>query len=146
MPAPIRVLGALGAAFRRLAGVGERILALGVFACVCAFAVGSARVIAGSDWTQTEAFYEVIYRALLLVIGLELVRMLVTHDLAAVLELLAFVIARKLLKPEVTAADIALSVAAFVGLLAARRFFLLRATEAVGGPDGPEGRPAEGRP
>jgi len=39
---------------------------------------------------------------LLLVIGLELVRMLVTHSLSAVLELLAFVIARKMLKPDLS--------------------------------------------
>jgi hypothetical protein len=38
------------------------------------------------------------------------------------LELVAFVIARKLLKPDPTALDILLSVAAFVALLAARRF------------------------
>jgi hypothetical protein len=40
------------------------------------------------------------------------------------LELVAFVIARKLLKPDLTALDILLSVSAFVGLLAARRFLL----------------------
>jgi hypothetical protein len=35
----------------------------------------------------------------------------------AVLELLAFVIARKMLKPDLTSIDIALSVAAFVALV-----------------------------
>ena len=38
-----------------------------------------------------ETFYELIGRILLLVIGVELIRTLVTHDLTAVLELLAFV-------------------------------------------------------
>ncbi len=47
-----------------------------------------------------------------------------THDLGAILELLAFVIARKLLKPDLQALDILLSVLAFVALLAARRYFL----------------------
>jgi hypothetical protein len=65
-----------------------------------------------------------IYRVLILVIGVELICTLVTHDLGAVLELLAFVIARKLLKPDLTALDILLSVSAFVVLLIARRFFL----------------------
>jgi hypothetical protein len=41
----------------------------------------------------------------------------------AVLELLAFVVARKILKPELATIDILLGVAAFAGL-AARRFFL----------------------
>jgi hypothetical protein len=54
----------------------------------------------------------------------ELIRTLVTHDLMAVLELLAFVVARKMLKPELATIDILLGVAAFAGLLAARRFFL----------------------
>jgi hypothetical protein len=40
------------------------------------------------------------------------------------LELLAFVVARKMLKPELETVDILLGVAAFDGLLAARRFFL----------------------
>ena len=35
------------------------------------------------DWRSTEMFYELIYRILLL-IGVELIRTLVTHDLTAV--------------------------------------------------------------
>jgi hypothetical protein len=66
------------------------------------------------DWRLTETFYELIYRVLLLVIGVELVRTLVTHDLRAVLELLAFVVARKMLKPDLGVLDILLSVLAFV--------------------------------
>jgi len=76
------------------------------------------------DWSAKETFYELIYRILLLVIGLELVRMLITHSLGAVLELLAFVIARKMLKPDLTAVDIILSVLAFVILLAGRKHLM----------------------
>lgn len=46
--------------------------------------------------------------------------------LAAVLELLAFVIARKMLRPDLTAMDIILSVIAFVTLLAGRRYLMSR--------------------
>jgi len=102
----------------------ERSLALALFVGVLAFAGNCALALAGMDWRETATFYELIYRVLLLVIGVELVRTLVTHDLRAVLELLAFVIARKLLKPDLSTLDILLSVAAFVGLLAARRFFV----------------------
>ena len=87
-----------------------------------------------------------IYRVLILVIGVELIRTLVTHDLGAVLELLAFVIARKLLKPDLSALDILLSVSAFVVLLVARRYFLrlplYEAEEVTGGK--PERAPKEG--
>ncbi|MBN2198953.1 MAG: hypothetical protein JW747_03805 [Candidatus Aminicenantes bacterium] len=58
---------------------------------------------------------------LLLVIGLEPVRMLVTRSSAAVLALPAFVIARKMLKPDLTAVDIILSILAFVALLVGRK-------------------------
>lgn len=71
------------------------------------------------SWGQTDTFYELIYRVLLLVIAIELVRTLVTHDLRAILELLAFVVARKMLKPDLNVIDIVLSVLAFVALLAA---------------------------
>jgi hypothetical protein len=100
----------------------ERLLAMVVLVGVVFSAIGSVQALLGQDWSTTDAFYDLVYRVLLLVIGLELVRMLVTHELAAVLELLAFVIARKMLKPDLTSLDIALNVLAFVGLVLARWF------------------------
>jgi hypothetical protein len=91
---------------------------------VLVFGLGSAHALAGMDWRLTETFYELIYRVLLLVVGVELVRTLVTHELKAVLELLAFVVARKMLKPELAVLDVLLSVLAFVALLAANHFWL----------------------
>ena len=103
----------------------ERLLAFAILIGIIAFAFKSVVALIGMDWSSTETFYELIYRVLLLVIGVELIRTLVTHDLTAVLELLAFVVARKMLKPELATIDILLGVGAFVGLLAARRFFLV---------------------
>lgn len=123
----------------------EKGLALAVLLGVAAAAVHSLLVLVRMDWQTTEAFYELIYRTLLLVIGLELVRMLVTHSLAAVLELLAFVIARKMLKPDLTAGDIILSVAAFAALLASRRFLMSPSCYPGGEPD-LEARPEERPP
>ena len=102
----------------------ERLLAALVLVGVVISAVTGTMHLVLLDWTETQTFYELIYRILLLVIGLELARMLVTHSLVAVMELLAFVIARKMLKPDLTAADIALSVLAFVALMAARRYLI----------------------
>jgi hypothetical protein len=104
----------------------ERGLALAMLAGVLIAAVNGGITMSQMDWTAKETFYELIYRVLLLVIGLELVRMLVTHSLGAVLELLAFVIARKMLKPDLTALDIILSVIAFVVLLGGRRYLISR--------------------
>ncbi len=102
----------------------EKFLAVAALASVLVAAVLGAIYLSGLNWTDKETFYELIYRVLLLVIGLELVRMLITHSLSAVLELLAFVIARKMLKPDLTSVDIILSVLAFVALLGGRRFLM----------------------
>jgi len=72
------------------------------------------------DWGTNQVFYDFIYRILLLVIGLELARLLITHNLNAVLELIAFVIARKTLKPDVDSFDIFLIVVSFFLLMIAR--------------------------
>lgn len=95
----------------------ERSLAIIVLAGVLYMSISSVPVLLSMDWSRTETFYELIYRVLLAVIGLELIRMLITHEMIAVLELLAFVIARKMLKPDLTSVDIALSVISFVALV-----------------------------
>lgn len=104
----------------------EKILAFAILVSVIVAAIKGGSHLAGLDWSGKDTFYELIYRTLLLVIGLELVRMLITHSLSAVLELLAFVIARKMLKPDLTSVDIILSVVAFVVLLAGRKYLMSR--------------------
>ena len=84
----------------RLATALERILAFGILLGLVAFSLKSVTALMDMDWGRTETFYELIYRILLLVIGVELIRTLLTHDLMAILELLAFVVARKMLKPD----------------------------------------------
>ncbi len=102
----------------------ERVLALVIIGGVLVFAVGSGLALVQMDWREVEAIYEFIYRVLLMVIGVELARTLLTHDLDAILELLAFVVARKMLKPDTSVVDIILSVLAFGGLLAARKYLV----------------------
>ena len=107
---------------KAFATILERMLALAILMGIIVFAFQGAIHLMGMDWSNTETFYELIYRVLLLVIGVELIRTLVTHDLSAVLELLAFVVARKMLKPELSTFDIVMGAVAFAVLLAARRF------------------------
>lgn len=95
----------------------EIVLALVVVFSVLVSLVMGIPEFVQADWTSNTSFYDLIYRALLLVIGLELARMLITHDLRSVLELIAFVIARKTLKPDVTAVDIILIVTSFLFLM-----------------------------
>ena len=110
--------------FRAVAIWIERFLALMILGGVFVFALGSAQTLTSMDWRLAETFYELIYRVLLLVIAIELARTLVTHDLRAILELLAFVVARKMLKPDASVLDILLCVLAFVALLAANYWWL----------------------
>lgn len=102
----------------------EWLLALAVLGGTVVYAIESWPVMTGMDWGASETFDELVYRVLLIVIGLELVRTLIMHDLSAVLELLAFVITRRVLKPEIDSLDIVLAILAFVALLAARRYLL----------------------
>ncbi len=102
----------------------ERVLAIAIVAGIIAYGYASTVALLNMDWGESETYYELIYRVLLIVIGLELARTLITHDLGAILELLAFVVARKTLKPNVDAFDIFLCALAFVALLAARYYFL----------------------
>ena len=102
----------------------ERFLAAGIVAGIIAYGISSATELVRMNWHETATFYELIYRVLLMVIGIELVRTLLTHSLEAILELLAFVVARKTFKADVDALDIFLCALAFVALLAARHYFL----------------------
>lgn len=109
---------------KTLTATFERLLALAILVGCLLFAFNSVLELTGMDWRHMETFYEVINRVLLLVIAAELIRTLLTHDLDAVLELLAFVVARKMLQPDLQTMDIFLGSAAFAGLLATRRFLL----------------------
>ncbi len=109
----------------------ERLLAVAIVAGIVAYGVASTAELLAMDWRNSETFYDLMYRVLLMVIGVELARTLLTHDLGAILELLAFVVARKTLKPDVDAFDIFLCALAFVALLAARYYFLRPQTDRV---------------
>jgi len=91
---------------------------------VLAAAVSSVRELLGLDWSQSATFDRLMSRVLFIAIGLELARMLVVHSLRAILEMLAFAIARNVLLPDRTAVDIVLGVVGFAVLLAAARYFL----------------------
>jgi len=97
-----------------------------VFAGVIMIGVLSVRVLTGMDWSQSSTFDEFVSRVMIVIIGLEVIRLLLIHDLGAVVELVAFAVARKMLKADVTAIEIALGALALVGLMAAKRYFQQR--------------------
>lgn len=62
-------------------------------------------------------FFDFIYLLLTVVIGLEVARLLITHKLVGILEILGFVMARKLLLPETTTLDILIIMLSFSVLI-----------------------------
>lgn len=102
----------------------EIALAALVLVGVLAAAASSVRELWGLDWNQSTTFDRLLSRVLFIAIGLELVRMLVVHSLRAILEMLAFAIARNMLLPDRTAVDIVLGAVGFAVLLAAGWYFL----------------------
>lgn len=99
-------------------------LAFLVILAVLFFAFNSLQMFIVADWHSKETFYELIYRVLLTTIGLEMAKMLVVHNFLSILELLAFVVARKMLKPDETMIDVILGVTAFVMILAANKYLI----------------------
>lgn len=98
----------------------EIALAVVVIAAIVISLIQSFGSVQSMDWSSMDAFYELLNRLLLIAIGLEFVRMLVARNLVSVLELVAFVVARKMLKPDITSLDLVLGSIAFVTLIGAR--------------------------
>lgn len=102
----------------------EKFLAITLIIGVIIYSVIQIIEFAHADWHATDTFYELINEVLLVTIGLELARMLIVHSVLAILELLAFVVARKMLKPSLDVYELFIGILAFVILLGANRYFI----------------------
>jgi len=98
----------------------ERLLAIFIFFGLILFIVSYAQKFLNSNWQDIGTYEHMVHVVLSMIIGLEAVRLLTTHSLESVLELLAFVVARKALEPNATSVDLVLVVAAFTVLIAGR--------------------------
>lgn len=110
--------------FMQIIPVVEHIMAAGTIIAVLVFSISSIPSMMELDWSSTQTFYEFTYKILHVVIGIELVRMLLSHSIEAVLELLTFVVAYKMLKPDLLMFDVVLGILGFVMLTGARKYFL----------------------
>ena len=73
---------------------------------------------------EYKALQHVLENILLVAIAAELALLLLFHRTSAAVEVIIFVIARKIVSPDITAVELLFSVAALVGLLVARFYFL----------------------
>jgi hypothetical protein len=79
--------------------------------------------------SDSVTFFAVFINVLLTaIIGVEVARVLLTHDLSGILEILGLVLARKVLQPEVPALDILVVVVAFFVLVYSRTFLIPKQT------------------
>lgn len=95
----------------------EKALACIVFLATAIYTFHSFLYLLNLDWQLTTTYYEFINRALLISVGIELVRLLFTHDVHAITDLLVFAVARKLLRPDINTQDLIIYVIAFAILV-----------------------------
>lgn len=78
-------------------------------------------------WQPTDeykALQQVIENILLVAIAAELALLLLFHRTSSAVEVIIFVIARKIVTPDITAVELVLSIAALAGLLIVRYYYL----------------------
>lgn len=110
----------------------ERIIALALLFAVICFFLATLKMAWGFDWGAMATLHEIGQRILLITIGLELVRTLISHELASLVNLLSFVIARRMLEPQTPFWEVPLGVAAFAALMATRRYLMNGVSEDAG--------------
>jgi hypothetical protein len=78
-------------------------------------------------WQPTDeykALQQIIENVLLVAIAAELALLLLFHRTSSAVEVIIFVIARKIVTPDITAVELVLSIAALAGLLVVRYYYL----------------------
>ena len=102
----------------------ERIIALSLLFAVICFFLATLRMAFGLDWSSLATFHELGQRVLMMTIALELVRTMIWHDLSSIVNLLSFVVARRVLEPHTAFWEVPLGIVAFAVLMATRRYLL----------------------
>jgi len=78
------------------------------------------------DWSNIDTFYQFISFILLLLVGVELIRLIVLHSITTVLELMILIVARKMLSPDLDSLGILLSVIALATLVGINYVYALK--------------------
>jgi hypothetical protein len=94
----------------------EIVLAMITLIAVAVFSFNSLSSIFTADWSAVDTWYTFVNIVLTIVVGIELAKLLITHDLVSIKDVLIFVVARKMLSPDQTSMDILLAVLAFAVL------------------------------
>lgn len=112
--------GRLGQAIRLI----EQFLAMLILIAITLFIIINLADLSLWELSSSGALVNVISDVLLLILGLEVVRLLVAPSVKATVELLIYVIARKALSPQATALDLLYNAIAF-GIIVAITYLLV---------------------
>lgn len=113
----------------------ERIIALALLLGVIGFYLSTVKTALGLDWNSLTTLHEISQRILLMTIAMELVRTLISHELSSLINLMSFVIARRMLELQTPFWEVPLGVAAFAALMATRRYLMNGVQETAGADD-----------
>lgn len=109
---------------RKLLAWYERIIALALLIGIAVFFMATLKTSLDLDWSSVGSLHELWQRVLMVTIGMELVRTLISHNPSSLVNLLSFVIARRVLEPQTAFWEVPLGVAAFAALMATRRYLM----------------------
>lgn len=104
----------------------ESALALLVLGGVIYFGINGLSDFFTKDWSNIETFYQFISFILLLLVGVEIIRLMLSHSITTVLELMILIVARKMLDPNIDALGLLLSVIALSILVSINYLYALK--------------------
>jgi len=115
--------------FQKSIKIFELLLAFILLLAVIYFGFSSIGGFLGKDWSNVDIFYQFISFILLLLVGIELIRLIVLHSITTVLELMILIVARKMLSPDLDSLGIVLSVVALAILVGIKLYLCTQAVK-----------------
>ena len=113
--------------FKQILSFLENTLIVALLIGIVIFALMTTSMLAGMDWSESETYFYFIRRVFALLIGLELIRFLITFNSDTLLEVLIFLLTRQLILMEIDGHyEGLLSVTDSVAILVLLRVFLPR--------------------
>ena len=112
--------------FQKFIKVFEILLAALVLLAVIYFGFSSIGGFLGKDWSNIAIFYQFISYILLLLVGVELIRLIVLHSITTVLELMILIVARKMLSPDLDSLGLLYNVVALAILVGINYVYALK--------------------
>lgn len=112
--------------------ITEKIVAVIVFLFVIYFSYQSILTFLTKDWSDVLVMYDFIYLSLAILLGLEVCRLILVHNLKIILELMILIVARKVLYPKIDTLDILICITSLAALLGIYYFYKKNHMEDLG--------------